>query len=138
MAHRLDITKRLHERLLEIVRTALPLIPSVKADADLIGLAHLRSEMVEAMNAYCRHVHELHGDAAATAEPSRLLTARTLIEGCSSLHASYEVFRERWEHRAALDNWYEYRLSAVVMMKQVRDQVRQTESLFQDDRLKAA
>ena len=51
---------------------------------------------------------------------------------------SYEIFHDRWEHRTALDNWYEYRLSAVVMMKQVRDQVRLTENLLQNGHLKAA
>ena len=45
----LDILARLQTRLLEIVGTGLPLITSSIRDADLIGLAHLRGEMVAAL-----------------------------------------------------------------------------------------
>ncbi len=53
MIHRIDITARLQRRMLEIVGTALPLLTRSRADADLVGLAHLRGEMVDAIDAYC-------------------------------------------------------------------------------------
>lgn len=128
MSQRLDITRRLQQRLLEIVRTALPLIPSSFGDADLVGLAHLRIEMVDTIEAYCRHVHRIP-EACTEGPHDGPSTAECLKEGCVALRGAYDAFCERWEHRTALNHWYEYRLSAVVMMKQVRDHVRNAEDL---------
>ena len=123
MTYRLDITGRLHRRMLEIVGTALPLMTGSRADADLIGLAHLREEMVEAIDAYCRHVQTLREAGHAPSAPGAALD-----DGCTSLRSAYDTFRARWVHREALENWHEYRLSAVVMMKQVRTLVQQAEA----------
>ena len=129
MIERLDITGRLHARLLEIIRTALPLITSSMRDADLIGLVHLRGEMVDAIEAYCRHLHEVRDDAAKTADLADVAKMNSMVEGCAALNAAYETYRARWVHRRAAVNWCEYRLSAIVMMKQVRDVVQQAELL---------
>ncbi|WP_174291241.1 hypothetical protein [Sphingomonas bacterium] len=109
--------------MLEIVGTALPLMTSARADADLIGLAHLREEMVQAMDAYCHHVHQLHDAGSLVPDHADLL-----VGGCVELRSAYEAFRIRWVHRDGIENWYEYRLSAVVMMKQVRALVQQAET----------
>ena len=114
MTYRLDITARLHRQMLDVVGTALPLITSSRADADLSGLAHLRQEMVRTLEAYSVHVKSL-GDAA-------------LIARCASLEQAYQSFRARWVYRDGIEHWYEYRLSAIVMMKQVRALVQQAEA----------
>ena len=118
MAYRLDITERLHRRMLEIVGTGLPLITRSLSDADLDGLAFLRGEMIDTIEGYCRHVHQVSGD-----------DGQRLIEGCADVRAAYETFRLRWEHRHVSGNWLEYRLSAVVMMKQVRAHVERARAL---------
>lgn len=124
MAHRLNIIVRLQRRMLEIVGTGLPLITKLRDDADLVGLAHLRGEMVDSIGAYCRHVSELQDGSAAPADQSQ-----ALLVGCNDLQAAYEKFRARWVHRDGIDHWQEYRLSAVVMMKQVRAVVQNAEAL---------
>lgn len=127
MAHRLDILHRLQSRLLEIVGTGLPLITSSIKDADLVGLAHLRGEMVAALMAYARYVDEtVMPEALASGDPERLRRAEELKAGCLQLKAAYRGFRRRWAHRDGRTNWPEYRLSAIVMMKQMRDHVRAT------------
>ena len=129
MVSRLDITRRYHERLLEVIKTALPFLTSSMRDADLIGLTHLREEMAEAMGAYCRHVHHLRDGARDAREAAALSQAEALVTGCVSLHAAYDAFRSRWAHRHAVEHWPEYRLSAIVMMKQVRNHVQHAERL---------
>lgn len=129
MICRLDITARLHRRMLEIVGTALPLITGSHADADLIGLAHLRKDMVAAIDLYCEHVQGLLDEARGALGSADLGEAERLARGCVSLREAYDGFRARWAHRHAADHWHEYRLSAVVMMKQVRSHVEQAESL---------
>ena len=124
MVYRLDITARLHRRMLEIVGTALPLMAGSRDDADMIGLAHLREEMVDAMDTYCRHVHHLRDDGRVSRT-----AGQALVDGCTRLRAAYEAFRARWIHRDGIEHWYEYRLSAVVMMKQVRSHVQQAETV---------
>lgn len=127
MAHRLDILHRLQSRLLEIVATGLPLIPSSMKDADLVGLAHLRGEMVAALLAYTRYIDDhLIPQAVASGDAERLRHAQASKAGCVGLRQAYGGFRRRWAHRDGLTNWPEYRLSAIVMMKQVRDHVRAT------------
>ena len=122
MVHQLDITARLQRRMLQIVGDALPLITKARADADLIGLAHLRGEMTDAIAAYCRHIDRLQNDAINSID--RL---ERLADSCIKLQAAYESFRIRWVHRDDTDYWHEYRLSAVVMMKQVRSLVQDAE-----------
>ena len=133
MAYRVDITARLQQRMLEIVGTALPLITRSQADADLVGLAHLRGEMVDAIDAYCRHIHGLRDDADAPAE-----WLDRLIAGCNELRATYQSFGVRWMRRDCIAHWHEYRLSAVVMMKQVRKLVQDAEAAKQDASADAA
>lgn len=127
MVYCLDITRRLHQRLLYIVRVALPLIPASMGDADMAGLAHLREEMIEAIDAYSRHTRQLHDTALAAGDAARLAEADMLMRGCAALGDAYDAFRARWAHRHAMDNWHEYRLSAVVMMKQVRSHIQSAE-----------
>ncbi|WP_374944523.1 hypothetical protein [Sphingomonas sp.] len=123
--HHLNILDRLHARLLDIIGTALPLITSSIADADLIGLAHLRTEMIQAIDAYTHYVHDHVLDAAVAAnDPARMQLAHEIKIGCISLEQTYRTFTSRWAHRDGMLNWPEYRLSAIVMMKQIRDQVR--------------
>ena len=115
--------------MLEIVGSALPLIARTFGDADLAGLAHLREEMVEAIKAYCRHVHHQRELAVACGDTQELAIAQALADGCTGLNAAYDTFRDRWVHRDAAGNWHEYRLSAIVMMKHVRDQVQRAEAV---------
>lgn len=129
MPERLDITLRLHERMLDIVRTGLPRITSSMRDADLEGLAFLRGEMVGTIDAYCRHVGQLHTTALRRGDPAETAIADALAEGCAALSAAYDDFRLRWADRSAAEHWPEYRLSAIVMMKHVRNSVRRAEQL---------
>lgn len=129
MPHRLDIASRMHERLMEIVGVALPLIASSMADADLVGLAHLREEMVEAIDRYCRYVHALRDAARAAGDGGGAARTDELAAECAELRAAYEGFRTRWADRTAVEHWPEYRLSAIVMMKRVRACVRRAEAL---------
>ena len=133
MAHRLDILDRLHTRLLDIVGTGLRLIPSAMRDADLTGLAHLRDEMIDTIGAYCRFVH---GDGLLTHiegdDAHRRAVAVRVRAGCSDLKGAYDAFTARWVHRDGTLNWPEYRLSAIVMMKRIRDQVRAASTLTSD------
>ena len=125
MVKRLDILARHHARLLDIVGTALPLITASAQDADLPGLAHLRGEMIEAMAAYQRHVHDRMSTAATDAgDPVQTRRAQAAKIGCIEIERAYQTFTNRWAHREAAHHWPEYRLSAIVMMKQVRDHVR--------------
>lgn len=124
MIRRLNILHRLHGRMLDIVAAGLPLLTSSMRDADLIGLTYLRGEMIEVLAAYARHVRELETDAEQMQDPDRVRLAGEIVRGCTALHRSYEAFRNRWAHRDGQMNWPEYRLSAIVMMKQIRDQVR--------------
>ena len=132
MRYQLDVTTRLHERLLEIVRTALPLITASVADADLIGLTHLREEMVQAMELYGRHVHRLRDKADEAGDAAGMAAASRLVAGSTQLAAFYAAFRDRWARRQAMENWHEYRLSAIVMMKQVRAGMQAAEQLRHD------
>lgn len=70
------------------------------------------------MATYCRHVHGIGGSRGDD-----------LVAGCTEIRAAYEAFRARWEHRRAAENWHEYRLSAVVMMKQVRAHVQEAAAI---------
>jgi hypothetical protein len=123
MTYRLDIIRRLHDQMLEIVRTGLPLITSSQADADLTGLAHLREEMVTTIDRYCRHASKLGEAALESADDQARAEADHLVEQSGNLRASYDAFRDRWAHRDAVGNWPEYRLSAIVMMKQIRNHI---------------
>lgn len=125
MAHRLNILDRLHTRLLEIVGTALPLITSSIRDADLVGLAHLRAEMVCALEEYARYVQQQVLDIASSgSDRERIRLAQEIKIRSIALEQTYRAFTERWRHRDGIANWPEYRLSAIVMMKQVRNHVR--------------
>lgn len=126
MIDRLNILDRLHTRLLEIVATGLPLLASSIADADLVGLAHLRGEMIAAIDSYARYVHDhVLGPAMRGDDAERLRLAHRIKVGAIQLQQSYHTFTTRWADRDGMSNWPEYRLSAIVMMKQVRDQVRE-------------
>ena len=124
----LDIVGRLHRQLLEIVAIALPLIPSSRRDVDLAALGHLRHEMVDAMRRYRRHAEDVHAAAYGSGDPSAIAAADMLCHGSKALGRAYDEFRARWAHREALANWPEYRLSAIRMMKLVRNQVQQAEA----------
>ena len=93
MGPRLDITGRLQRRMLEIISTALPLITKSLHDADLGGLAHLRDEMVDAIEAYRLHADRLRGREG-----------ESLCRGYAEVAAAYDGFRARWEHRRAAEN----------------------------------
>jgi hypothetical protein len=127
----LDITKRLHDRLMEIVNTAFALITPSLRDADLAGLAYLRREMIQLLEIYSDHVdakiESMEGDEA-------LRYLEVLQDSLRQLSLSYEKFRARWVHREATQNWPEYRLSCVVMMKQFRDHLTNAEQARQDFR----
>lgn len=125
VSRRLNILDRLHTRLLDIVGTALPLITASARDADFVGLAHLRMEMICAMAEYARYVQQHVVDAAlAGADPEQIRLAQEIKIGSIALQRSYQSFADRWLHRDGMANWPEYRLSAIVMMKQVRSHVR--------------
>ncbi len=97
---------------------------SVK-DADLEALRHLRREMVEALAAYQRFVHEEIYEPAqqglGSADAHR--DAQALKIDCIELQRDYDAFCQRWARRHVLENWPEYRLSANLMMKHVNDHI---------------
>lgn len=124
MVQRLDILERLHARLLEIVGTGLPMLTSSMRDADLEGLTQLREEMVAAIEVYAHYVHKLLGKALADGDTDVVRTAHDLKLDCIALQQAYRTFTARWAHRDGGLNWPEYRLSAIVMMKQIRNHVR--------------
>lgn len=123
MRTRLDIVDRLQKRLLEIVATALPLIASSARDADLPGLTHLRDEMVEVIASYKRHADRTHAAAVDNGNAAAIAATRALCGGCTHLEQAYDEFRVRWAHRHAVEHWAEYRLSAIRMMKLLRNHV---------------
>lgn len=128
-AHHLDITARLHARMIGIVTAALPLITKSKSDADLVGLAHLREEMLEIIAAYRRYIHSLstNGELANTGQqPS---SVNILIANLADFENAYEQFRARWLYRDGISHWHEYRLSCVVMMKRLRLLVHDAETI---------
>lgn len=125
MTRRLNILDRLHRRLLDIVGTGLPLITSSVRDADLVGLAHLRDEMICAVEEYARYVQQYVLEVAlAGTDPEQIRLAQEIKIGSVALERSYQSFTDRWRHRDGISNWPEYRLSAIMMMKQVRNHVR--------------
>jgi hypothetical protein len=134
MTYRLDITSRLHGQMLEVVRSGLPLITNSMADADLIGLSHLRDEMVSTIDRYCRHAARLRENAALSVDEADWDEADKLVAQSESLRASYDAFRDRWAQRDAVGNWPEYRLSAIVMMKQIRNHIRVADPRFDTER----
>lgn len=125
MSRRLDILTRHHDRLIEIMVTVRSQITDSARDADLEALRHLRREMVEALAAYQRFVHEEIYEPAqqgiGSAEARR--DAQALKIGCIQLQRDYDDFCLRWARRHVLENWPEYRLSANLMMKQVNDHI---------------
>lgn len=124
MLRRLNLLHRLHNRLLEIVTTAAPLIASTPEEADLVGLQHLRDEMVHTMSAYDRYIDEvLIAQAEASGDADLICRARAIQVGSRRLTDAYDAFRARWVGRNPLANWPEYRLSAMLMIKQLRQQV---------------
>jgi hypothetical protein len=130
MPQRLDILRRHHCRLLEIMSTGQALLTNLADDADLDALRHLRGEMNEALAAYQRFVHDAVFNA--TMQEQGFLAradARALKIDCIQLQADYEEFCRRWERRRVLDHWSEYRLSTVRFMQQVRDQISHVEEL---------
>lgn len=130
MPQRLDLLARHHNRLLEIMSTAGPLITATSAGADLEALAFLRQEMTEALAAYQRFVHEaIYAPLAGAAQSPAGRDALALKLGCIEVQLDYDRFRQRWARRDALASWSEYRLSAAAMMKRVRDHVAQARLL---------
>ncbi|WHU03729.1 MULTISPECIES: hypothetical protein [unclassified Sphingomonas] len=125
MSRRLDILTRHHDRLIEIMATARTQITDSVKGADLDALRHLRREMVEALAAYQRFVHEEIYEPAqqgiGSAEARR--DARALKIDCIQLQRDYDDFGLRWARRHVLENWPEYRLSANLMMKRVNDHI---------------
>lgn len=115
MVNRLDITARLQRRIVEISSTAIPLIAKRQDEADLVGLNHLRGELMAAVGAYVRHIHRLGIEVKEPSAEIELLASR-----CLALRVAYRDFRRRWIYRDGMDHWHEYRLSASVLMKQIR------------------
>ena len=124
MPQRLDILDRLHKRLLDIIASGLPLITSSVRDADMVGLVYLRSEMLVTIEAYAQHIQQLSDAAHVSGDLAREQAAQELKIGCIALQQTYRAFTDRWRHRDGISNWPEYRLSAIVMMKQVRNHIR--------------
>ncbi|RYF11925.1 MAG: hypothetical protein EOO77_18405 [Oxalobacteraceae bacterium] len=79
--------------------------------------------MVETLAAYAGILQERAENAEGRGDGCDLLRASELRDRCLAMGTSYEAFRARWAHRHALDHWPEYRLSAVHMMKRIRDDV---------------
>lgn len=124
MSQRIDLLARHHLRLLEIIATARPMLTALSHEADLGGLRHLRREMVEALVAYQRFVHEeVFEPTMQNGSPEARRDALELKLDCIRLQQDYDAFGLRWAQRNALSSWSEYRLSAVRMMKQFRDHV---------------
>lgn len=129
MSQRLNLLARHHSRLLEIMGTARPLITSSAERADLVALRHLRREMVEALAAYQRFVHEeIFEPARTSGSRAARADAQELKIGCIDIQVAYDAFGIRWSRRNALESWSEYRLSSIRMMKRVRDHIRQVQS----------
>lgn len=125
MSRKLDILTRHHDRLIEIMATARPFITDSVEEADLEALRHLRREMVEALSAYQRFVHEEIYEPAqqGIGSPEARHDAQALKIDCIQLQRDYDDFGLRWARRHVLENWPEYRLSANRMMKQINDHI---------------
>ncbi|MEG3124429.1 hypothetical protein [Sphingomonas sp. GB1N7] len=102
---------------------------SSMGDADLIGLSYLRAEVVEAMAAYRRCADQERVAASEPAAFEQIAYADLLASGSIELQRIYDDFRRRWIDREIVGNWHEYRLSAIVMMKQVRNHVQNAQAL---------
>jgi hypothetical protein len=130
MPQRVDILQRHHLRLLEIVRTALSCLTSSVQEADVVALRHLRAEMVSALAAYQRFVHEeVYMPAILCGDADAQMDAYSIKVGCIEVQNDYEVFRQRWVHRNVAGSWAEYRLSTIRMMKQLRNHVQHATQL---------
>lgn len=127
MLRTLDLLHRLHTRLLDIASTATPLITPTLEEADLVGLCYLRDEMVQMMAAYGRFIDEvLVPRAERSGDPELICRARAIHVGSERLINAYDRFCARWVHRDPMMNWPEYRLTAMLMIKQLREQVMQS------------
>lgn len=134
MVEPLDITKRYHERLLETANRAATLVDVSLEGSDLIGLEHLRREMVFLLEGYAAYVIQM---PLVAQDVDKLHYIEQLRFGAIILQRSYEKFRTRWVHREATENWHEYRLSLNVMIKQLCDHIRTSESMHASFRKRA-
>lgn len=128
-AHHLDIIARLHARMIGIVTAALPLITKSRSDADLIGLAHLREEMLEIIAAYRRYIYSLNTSCELLISRQKQSSINILVTNLADFENAYEEFRARWLYRDGISHWHEYRLSCVVMMKRLRLLVHDAETI---------
>ena len=135
MPIRIDLLDRYQRRMMDIVGMALPLIASRQSDADMIGLKYLRREMIETLASYDRLIHEMTKAAVARCDDREQLRVYELREHCSSMRETYDAFHTHWVERQVLENWAEYRLSAIVTMKRIRNDVvasRELDASFAD------
>ena len=124
MSQRLNMLARHHTRLAEIAETAAHLISGPVTEACMNDLRLLRIEMVEALGSYQAFVHqEVFEPAIKGGSTIERGSASALKIKCIELQGSYETFRMRWSHRDARVNWPEYRLSAMQIVKYVRDHI---------------
>lgn len=124
MTYRINLLARHHQRLLEIIEAAHPLITTFHHDADTTGLRHLRRELEEALAAYERFIHEeICGRSMWSHSPEAHSDARALLDAAQQLRVDYETFVSKWTASNASENWARYRLSARCMIQQFRDHV---------------
>ena len=127
MPQRLNMLARHHTRLAEIAETAAHLVSRSVTKACMSDLRLLRIEMVDALGSYQSFVHhEVFEPAMKGSSAMERDIASALKVKCVELQGSYERFRMRWSHRDARLNWPEYRLSAMQMVKHVRDHIHST------------
>ncbi|WP_010162386.1 hypothetical protein [Sphingomonas sp. PAMC 26617] len=129
MDKRLYIIERHHRRMSAILQDARPLLSSPAASVDHAGLGYLRNELVDALVSYRRFVQEDICLSPIGGGPDGRSDATELKTTCAEIESAYQRFRERWIYRQVPDNWSEYRLSAQVMMKQIKTAIDKSASL---------
>jgi len=124
MTYRIDLLARHHQRLLEIIETAYPLITASHADADTVGLRHLRREMEETLMSYERFIREdICERSLWSATDEAVQDARALLASCQLLRKDYRGFIHRWTATESATNWARYRLAIMCMIQQFRDHI---------------
>ena len=131
MLRKLNLLHRLHARLIEIVSTAAPLISSTLEEADLIGLEYLRDELFQTLCTYALYIDRFVIDRAERSADGEIIgRARSIRDGSKHLILIYEEFCRNWVHRDPMINWPEYRLSSMVFIKHIREQVSHSRDLL--------
>ncbi len=132
MPDRLNTLACHHSRLAGIADTAARLVAGSASEACIADLRLLRLDMMDALASYQSFIHQEVFEPAMRGCPGLALDSASALKiSCIDLQGSYEAFRMRWSHRDTRENWPEYRLSAMQMVKKVRSHVHSAAALEQ-------